>query len=163
MKSIDESMVPCYGRHYCKQFILAKPVRFGYRLYVLASATGLPCNVEIYAGKSENDTGEPLATSVVKSTPEVCEGPSNHSLYFDNFFSSYQLLSELDKKGFRVTGTMRKDRAMKCPLIDMNEMKRKERGSYGYRRDEQIEIVQWNNNSVVTLESNAYRVNNRNR
>ena len=110
-------------------FICAKPIRFAYKLWVLASATGLPNNIEIYTGKSANDVGEPLGTDVMKNALEVCECPSNHSVYFDNFFSSYQLLSYLFKKGFRATGTMRKDRVMKCPLIDMKQMKRKERGS----------------------------------
>ena len=30
--SIDESMVPYYGHHSCKQFIRGKPIRFGYKL-----------------------------------------------------------------------------------------------------------------------------------
>ena len=33
-------------------------------------------------------------------------------------------LDKLDKKGFRGTGIMRKDRAMKSPLIDIEQMKR---------------------------------------
>ena len=106
--SIDESRAPYYGRHSCKQFICAKPVKFGYKLWVLASASGVPYNVEIYAGKSSNDTGEPLGTCVVKNELEVCERPSNHRVCFDNFSSSCQLLSDLDKEGFWVTGTMRK-------------------------------------------------------
>ena len=73
-----------------------------------------------------------------------------------NFFSSYELLSDLKKKGFRATGTMRKDRVMKRPLIDMKQMKRKERESYDYISNGKIEIVRWNNNSVVTLVRNAY-------
>ena len=72
------------------------------------------------------------------------------------FFSSYELLSDLKKKGFRATGTMRKDRVMKRPLIDMKQMKRKERESYDYISNGKIEIVRWNNNSVVTLARNAY-------
>ena len=46
--SIDELMVPYYGRHSCKQFIRAKPIRFRYKLWVLASATGVPYKIEIY-------------------------------------------------------------------------------------------------------------------
>ena len=45
--SIDESMVPYYGRHSCKQFIRGKPIRFGYKLWVLASSTGLSYHVKI--------------------------------------------------------------------------------------------------------------------
>ena len=37
---------------------------------------------------------------MAKNALEVCERPNNHSVYFDNFFSSYELLSDLDKKGF---------------------------------------------------------------
>ena len=93
---------------------------------------------------------------MVKNVLKVCERTSNHSVYFDNFLSSYQLLSDLDKKGFRATGTMRKDRVMKCPLIDMKQINRKEKGSYDHRSDGKIEIVQWNDNPVVKLGSNAY-------
>ena len=39
--SIDESIVPYHGRHSCKQFISAKPIRFGCKLWVLASVTGI--------------------------------------------------------------------------------------------------------------------------
>ena len=48
MSCIDELMVPYYGRHSCKQFTRAKPIRFGYKLWVLASATGVPYKIEIY-------------------------------------------------------------------------------------------------------------------
>ena len=53
---------------------------------------------------------------------------------------------------------MRKNRVMKCPLIDMMQVKRKERLSYDYRSDGKIEIFRWNDDSVVTLRSNAYSV-----
>ena len=46
--SIDESMVPYFGRHSCKQFIRGKPIRFGFKLWVTASSTGLPYHVLIY-------------------------------------------------------------------------------------------------------------------
>lgn len=62
----------------------------------------------------------------------------------------------MDKKGFRSTGTMRKDLMMKFPLIDMKQMKRKERVLYDYRSDGKIEIVWWNDSSVVTIGHNSY-------
>ena len=33
--SVDETMVPYYGRHSCKQFIRGKPVRFGYKVTII--------------------------------------------------------------------------------------------------------------------------------
>ena len=39
--SIDESVLPYYDSHLCKQFIRTKPIRFGYKLWVLATVTGV--------------------------------------------------------------------------------------------------------------------------
>lgn len=47
---------------------------------------------------------------------------------------------------------------MKCPLTDVKDMRKKERGSYDFTSAGGIEIVRWNDNSVVTLGSNAYGV-----
>lgn len=38
--SIDEQMVPYFGRHSCKMYIKGKPVRFGFKLWCLCSAEG---------------------------------------------------------------------------------------------------------------------------
>ena len=52
-QSIDESMVPYFGHHSCKQFIWGKPVRFGYKIWMVASNTGLPYHVAIYQAKEK--------------------------------------------------------------------------------------------------------------
>ena len=119
--SIDESMVPYYSRHSCKQFIRAKPIRFGYKLWVLASATGVPYKIEIYQGRTDQGSDEPLGARVVKNALEICKNPKDDSVYFDNFFSSYSLICDLATKGFRATGTMGNDRIMKCPLVDVKK------------------------------------------
>lgn len=45
--SDDESMIPYYGKYGCKHFIRGNPIRFGYKLWSLASPTGymfhVPC------------------------------------------------------------------------------------------------------------------------
>ena len=53
---------------------------------------------------------------------------------------------------------MRNDRIMKCPLVDVKNIKKNERASFCLRSDGNIEIVRWNDNSVVTVGSNAYNV-----
>ena len=35
--SIDEIMIPYYGRHSTKQFIYGKPIRFGYKVWSLCA------------------------------------------------------------------------------------------------------------------------------
>ena len=76
--------------------------------------------------------------------------------YFGNFFSSYSLICDLGTKGFRATGTIRNDRIMKCPLVDVKKNEEKTEGSFNFRSDGNIEIVRWNDNSVVKIGNNAY-------
>ena len=87
--SINEVKVPYYGRHSCKQFIRRKLIHFGCKLCVLASSTGLPYDIEIYEEKSPNAENIFLGDRVVKTGLEICDNPVNHSVFFDNFFSSY--------------------------------------------------------------------------
>ena len=47
---------------------------------------------------------------------------------------------------------------MKCPGMRVAEVKKKERGFYYYRLTGKIFVVRWNDNSVVTLCSNAIGV-----
>ena len=99
--SVDESMVPYFGRHSCKQYIKGKPIKFGYKCWVLASSTGIPYRVEIYEGKTNCSTvssSEPLGTRVVLDSLAICTTPTMHHVYFDNFFSSYDLMVKLDKR-----------------------------------------------------------------
>ena len=44
--SVDESIIPYYGRHGAKQFIKGKPIRFGFKLWVLAKPKGYIIHAE---------------------------------------------------------------------------------------------------------------------
>ena len=156
--SIDESMVLYYGCHSCKQFIRAKPIRFGYKLWVLVCATGVPYKIEIFQERTNQGSDETLGIRVVKNGLEICKNLKDHRVFFDNFFSSYSLICDLAIMGFNATATMRNYRTMNCPLGDVKEMKKNKRGSFDFRSDGNIEIVRCNDNSVVTIGSNAYSV-----
>lgn len=82
--------------------------------------------------------------------------PSEHIVYFDNFFTNYQLLHDLRLLGYRTTGTMRENRTMKCPHITVKMMKKRPRAEYDYRFDmeNEISIVRWKDNNVVTIGTN---------
>ena len=52
---------------------------------------------------------------------------------------------------------MGNDRIMKYPLVDVKKnQKKNERGYFDFSSDGNIEIIRWNDNSVVTIGSNAY-------
>ena len=48
--SIDESMIPYYGRNNSKQRIANKPVRIGYKMWVLAETLGYVIQFDTYQG-----------------------------------------------------------------------------------------------------------------
>ena len=156
--SIDESMVPYFGRHSCKQFIRGKPIRFGYKLWCICSSSGMPYKVVIYEGKTGNCEG-PLGTRVVLDLVSICEDPKRHHIYMDNFFSSYNLFMKLKELHFRATGTIKENRLNGCTIINKITMKKKERGTFDYRSQGSLEVVCWNDNAVVTLISNTIGVN----
>ena len=45
---------------------------------------------------------------------------SKHTFYFDNFFTSYDLLNDLDKKGVKAIGTARENRTQGVSKVSMN-------------------------------------------
>lgn len=108
--SIDEEMVPYFGRHSCKMFIRGKPVRFGFKLWCLCSDTGYLYKFIPYGGKTEEKSESvPLGTKVVLELLSVIH-PSRHKIFFDNFFTSYSLFARLKEKGYLATGTVRENR-----------------------------------------------------
>ena len=99
-----------------------------------------------------------LGERIFKTALEICDNPVNHGVFFDNFFSSYKLLVDLIAKGFRATGTRKNNWIGKCPLADVSNMRKSEKGSYDFRSTSNPVIVRWNDNSVVTITSDAYEV-----
>ena len=49
----------------------------------------------------------------------------NHVVYFDKYFTSYQLMSELSGKKIRVCGSVRENRTSHCPLKPKKILKKK--------------------------------------
>jgi hypothetical protein len=52
-----------------------------------------------------------------------------HLLFFDNFFSSYNLFNSLHHLGIKLAGTIRLNRFPKVPIIDDTELTNLGRGS----------------------------------
>jgi hypothetical protein len=93
-------MVPYFGKHSAKMFMKMKPVRFGFKLWVLAATDGYPYALQIYTGKTIGNVKQPLGFRVVESLLQPVKDlsePGKHTVYFDNFFTSYDLMSYLLK------------------------------------------------------------------
>ena len=117
---IDESMVPYCGVHSAKPYVKGKPVRFGYKLWMLCSSNEYPYNLEIYCGKDESRTN-PLGTHVVEKMLSPVTNPSQHVVFFDNFFTSHTLLTNLAGENVWACGAIRDNRTNHCPLISKKD------------------------------------------
>eukprot|EP00733_Pompholyxophrys_punicea_P000846 Pompholyxophrys_punicea_v1_NODE_320_length_2261_cov_3.880326.p1 type:complete len:125 gc:universal NODE_320_length_2261_cov_3.880326:1414-1040(-) len=83
--SIDESMILWKGRLFFRQYMPAKPVKWGIKLWMVSDAwTGFICNLNVYCGKEEEREEKALSTSVVLALVEHLFG-NGHHIYFDNY------------------------------------------------------------------------------
>ena len=159
--SIDEQMVPYFGRHTCKMFMQGKPVRFGFKIWCICSSDGYLFNFIPYAGKNDSlDSELGLGGGVVMQLLSVVSNPLQHAIYFDNFFSSHKLMIKLRDKQFHATGTVREPRLVDSVLQSSKVLNKKERGAYDFSFDRINEVlaVKWHDNAVVTLVSNFQSV-----
>ena len=153
-------IVRYYGHHLLKQFIRAKLIRFGYKLWVMRSESGHCFNFSLHCGEKTNDseTTGPLGSQLVMKMSTV-DNPLFHVIYFSIFFTSHLLLVQLREKSFRATELL-DARTTKCLLKPAKDMTKMKRGTYDYRFDTKSKMiaVRWKDNKPVTLASNFDRI-----
>jgi DNA excision repair protein ERCC-6 len=155
--SVDESMIPYFGRHGAKQYIHGKPIKFGYKMWVAATRLGYVINFYPYQGAGTTDKDLGLGGSVVfnltKQLPKV-NGCAYH-IVFDNLFTSPRLLRLLADEGMAATGTLRLNRTEGAPLKSIEVMNKQSRGSYDVVLDSKAKVcvVRWHDSKVVTVTS----------
>ena len=153
--SVDECMVPYFGRHNTKQFIRGKPIRFGYKLWAMASSSGFLYHAEPYCGSSTRipTTGYGQGFDVVTGLCDKCSVGPGHYIFFDNLFTSLTLLDNLSERGIGGCGTMRENRLEKAPFTDKKVFE-KEKGATEWYSDGNNLVVRWNDNKPVTVATN---------
>lgn len=162
--SVDESMVPYKGLHSIRQYMKDKPVKFGYKLWALCGEDGFPYHLVIYCGASGEAHGRfGLGGNVVNMMVEEAKGmdEANVEFFFDNYFTSYQLIEHLAEQKILATGTVRENRTGGANLImiDKKTMKKRERGNFDFACTKDVYIATWNDNSVVQVISNVHQTN----
>ena len=162
--SIDESMIPYYGRHGAKQFIRGKPIRFGYKMWALTTPLGYLLQFEPYQGARGRQAADTshlgMGGAVVMDLLVELNKDNAYHLTFDNLFTSLRLVDELSKLGIACTGTIRSNRVEDCPLKPVKEMSKTERGTYNkaYDANNGLVVVRWNDNNIVNVVSNVHGV-----
>ena len=157
--SVDEIMVPYYGKHGDKQYIRGKPVRFGFKLWAACTSAGSLLFVEPYCGShthvTDRDAGH--GGNVVLESVEQLKLSKGQHIVCDNFFGSIQLLKKLTERQIAGTCTMREDRLAGAPLKSKKILDKEKRGSMDEAYTGNISLVKWKDNKVVSVASNKER------
>jgi len=165
--SHDEAMIKYFGKHGLKQAIRNKPIRFGFKAWVLTTVSGYVITFELYQGRGvgehheENVEAVGAASATLLDLVDLIPEEKRYLPYHffgDNFFSSMKLVDKLSASGFFYTGTIRKDRLKgNPPLTPVEQFKRKDRGYHetAVLQDKSQIVVRWNDNAPVTMISNC--------
>jgi hypothetical protein len=117
-QSIDEAMIAFRGRLSFKQYLPAKPIKFGIKVWMRASpASGYCHEFQVYTGRDVRGVPEAgLGQRVVQDLAQRLHGMYHH-VYVDNYFTSPALFQELYDNGIYACGTVRTNRRGLPPHI----------------------------------------------
>ncbi|XP_066582088.1 piggyBac transposable element-derived protein 3-like [Prorops nasuta] len=165
--SIDEMMIKSYAKTSLKQFIRGKPIRFGLKMWGLCTSNGYLLGWDLYRGKNQIETnvlmkcalGSRVVMNLLKDflhniTPRKI---NLYHVYFDNYFTNFDLILHLRNIGLRATGTIRNDRVK----IKNEICKKAERGTFAVKNDKnsQINYITVMDSKPVSIASTAAGVN----
>ena len=161
--SVDEQIIPTKCRSGLRQYLPKKPHRWGIKVWARCGVSGIVYNFEIYTGAESKTTGDiggdlGVGGNVVKRLVAGLKKDCGHKVYFDNYFSSVNLLKYLKKEGIWAVGTIRGDRLKGAAKIlkSKKDLLKNGRGSSDSCVDanSNISIVRWLDNGLVQLISN---------
>ena len=155
--TVDECVIPYKGRYcFIRQFMPDKPVRFGIKVWLLASSKSrFVWQMEVYFGEGTCAGSHGLGYHVVERMVRGLEN-RGHCLVIDNFFASVNLFHELMCKGIWATGTVRRT-SKNLPNGLYREPDSNVRGSMVIWNHvhRQMGVVSWQDKKLVTLLSTA--------
>ncbi|XP_029844027.2 piggyBac transposable element-derived protein 3-like [Ixodes scapularis] len=166
--SIDEMMIPYKGKKAgnLRQYLPKKPKKWGFKLFVLAGVSGMVHDFILYTGATtfegirlaEEDEALGLGAKVVLHLCKSISRPNESIVYFDNFFTSLELISRLKERySLHSLGTIRSNRLRGCSLKDDKSLLKEGRGSFDYKVDNVagLAVVKWADNKTVILASSC--------
>ena len=105
-------MIAFKGRLAFGQYMPAKPVKYGIKVWMAADASnGFVINHHVYLGKKSDRVRENgLGYDVVTYGFDKAFYNKNYHVYFDNFFALLRLMEDLLEEGTYACSTVRIDR-----------------------------------------------------
>lgn len=157
--ALDESMIKFKGRSVIKQYMPKKPIKRGYKVWMLCDKSGYCLKFDLYTGKSKDQNSQmSLGTRVVSKLTEGFEG-KHHKLYFDNFFNSIDLMHSLKQRGIYAVGTVNVSRKY---LPKFKSDKQLQRGDIDwYTSNTKLLALKWKDKRSVHILSNYHNSDDR--
>ena len=147
-------MIAYKGRLSFKQYLPAKPTKFGIKVWERAHPqTGYVHEFQVYVGKPDGQRGrvteEGLGSRVIKDLTRNIVN-KNHHLYMDNFFSNPKLFEDLRQDGVFCCGTVRANRkGMPEPLKKPSYLKNQ--GDMTIMQKDTLVCVAWKDKKIVHI------------
>ena len=152
-------MIPFKGQSSLKQYMPEKPVQREFKVWMRAEAVnGYVSGFEVYTGKKSDSVRKGLGAIVVKTLSDDMHHTHRH-LYFDNFFTSVDLLLDLFRVGLYGCGTLCSNRRGFREVLKPHVKKGfRDRGESKtvMHNDSNLTVSVWqDNHPVVVIGSNS--------
>ena len=152
--TIDEAMIAYKGRLSFKQYLPAKPTKFGIKVWERADAhNGYVSEFQVYTGKVVQADGTRvteigLGGRVVHDLTRQLIGKHYH-IYTDNYFTGIPLYEDLLKDGIYACGTIRANRKQWPATLHPKLLKKQ--GEAKVLQREQLVATSWHDNRQVNF------------
>ena len=149
--SIDEQIVPAKTKRSClRQYNPRKPVKWGFKMFVLSGTSGVMYDFFLYCGAESNTFGDSSARSCVL---ELCKIIPKYKNCLRQLVLFARVITGAKK--YLTASTVRRDWGGKCPLASISELKKEGRGAVDYRVDLNtgLRIVKWLDSNDIHLVS----------
>ena len=148
--AVDESMIRFKGRLAFRQYMPAKPIKWGEKVWALAeSSTGYLSKFKVYTGRAPEGQGRGLTFRVVTDLVD------HLYVYFDNFYTSTDLLTYLHARQVYACGTVRSNRK-NLPTALLPKNVRLQRHDFKVAQKDALSFVVWQDTKAVCVLSNFH-------
>ena len=146
-------MVPFKGRLSFRQYMPAKPTKWGIKLWSLCeSTTGYMYNFQVYTGKEQGQGEQGLSFRIVAKLCS-CIYNSFCTVVFDNFYTGIEILKHLFLRGLYACGTIRSNR--KGLPTELKNV-RLNKHEYRLAQFDDLTFVVWKDTKNVSFLSNFH-------